>query len=157
MMKEFNTTGSCNPQRHYMVDTEKRFRAVKNLIDNGKYFTINRARQYGKTTMLQTIWRRMSDHYLIIKTSFEGVGDDSFKDEERFVKMFAGRMLNELRYDLAEEQYLSVWKRETLVSFDALGQAITEFCQNYPKQVVLLIDEVDKSSDNQTFIGFISL
>ena len=78
-MKEFNTTGSCNPQRHYMVDTEKRFKAVESLIDKGKYFTINRARQYGKTTMLQTIRRRMSGRYLVIQTSFEGVGDDPFK------------------------------------------------------------------------------
>ena len=156
-MKEFNTTGSCNPEKHYMVDTEKRFKAVKNLIDKGKYFTINRARQYGKTTMLQTIRRRMSDRYLVIKTSFEGVGDDPFKNEERFVKMFAGRMLSELKDDLAEERYLTIWKSETIVSFDSLGKAITEFCQNYPKLVVVLIDEVDKSSDNQTFIGFIGM
>ena len=29
MRKEFNTTGSCNPEWHYMVDTEKRFKAVE--------------------------------------------------------------------------------------------------------------------------------
>lgn len=156
-MKEFNTTGSCNPQMHYMVDTEKRFKAVESLIDKGKYFTINRARQYGKTTMLQTIRRRMSGRYLVIKTSFEGVGDDPFKNEEKFVKMFASRVLSELKFDLAEEKYLAIWNRDTIVSFDALGETITEFCQNYPKQVVILIDEVDKSSDNQTFIGFIGM
>ena len=49
MRKEFNITGSCNPQWHYMVDTEKRFKAIESLIDRGKYFAINRARQYGKT------------------------------------------------------------------------------------------------------------
>ncbi len=156
-MKEFNTTGSCNPQRHYMVDTEKRFKSVENLIDNGKYFTINRARQYGKTTMLQMIWRRLSGRYLVIKTSFEGVGDDPFKNEERFVKMFASKMVSELQFDLTEQQYIDIWKRETIVSYDTLGETITEFCQKYPKQVVVLIDEVDKSSDNQTFIGFIGL
>ncbi len=51
MRKRFNVTGSCNPEWHYMVDTEKRFKAVEDLIDMGEYFTINRARQYGKTTM----------------------------------------------------------------------------------------------------------
>ena len=38
-----------------MVSTEKRFKAVQALIDAGEYFTINRARQYGKTTMLDMI------------------------------------------------------------------------------------------------------
>jgi len=68
MRKKFNVTGSCNPERHYMVDTAERFAAVEKLIDAGEYFTINRARQYGKTTMLQTIRRRLSDKYLVIKT-----------------------------------------------------------------------------------------
>ena len=34
MRKRFNVTGSCNPERHYMVETEKRFKAVEELIDN---------------------------------------------------------------------------------------------------------------------------
>ncbi len=61
-----------------MVDSPERFAAVERLIDKGSYFTINRARQYGKTTTLQAIRRRLSGKYLIIKTSFEGVGDLSF-------------------------------------------------------------------------------
>ena len=48
MKKEFNITGSCNPEWHYMVDTSKRFAAVEELIERGKYFTINRARQYAR-------------------------------------------------------------------------------------------------------------
>ena len=39
-MKEFNTTGSCNPERHYIVDTDKRFKSVENLIEKGKYLAI---------------------------------------------------------------------------------------------------------------------
>ena len=45
MRKEFNVTGSCNPEWHYMVNTEKRFKAVESLIDRGNYFTINRVWQ----------------------------------------------------------------------------------------------------------------
>ncbi|MBR6490992.1 MAG: hypothetical protein IKT02_01520, partial [Bacteroidales bacterium] len=86
MRKRFNVTGSCNPQWHYMVNTEKRFKAVEDLIDMGEYFTINRARQYGKTTMLQMIRRKLSDKYLVIKTSFEGIGDEPFRNEESFAK-----------------------------------------------------------------------
>ena len=157
MRKEFNVTGSCNPQRHYMVDTEKRFKAVENLIDRGNYFTINRARQYGKTTMLQTIRRRLSDKYLVIKTSFEGIGDEPFKNEESFARMFARQMAYELAYKNEDEKFIDVWKDKGIVDLDALSKAITTFCQLFPRPVIVLIDEVDKSSNNQLFVGFIGM
>ena len=157
MRKEFNVTGSCNPQWHYMVDTEKQFKAVESLIDKGRYFTINRARQYGKTTMLQTIRRRLSDQYLIIKTSFEGLGDESFKREEAFVKMFRGRLQREMGPEGDNSQLMSIWKDDSISDFDKLSKAISNFCKSYQKPIVLLIDEVDKSSDNQTFISFIGM
>ena len=157
MRKGFNITGSCNPERHYMVDTEKRFKAVEGLIDGGAYFTINRARQFGKTTMLQMIRRRLSDKYLIIKTSFEGLGDESFKSIPEFVNTFCSLMTNFLQ-NIGEEQ--NVWKffdHKDLTSFEELSKVITCFCESSPKPVVLLIDEVDKSSDNQMFLNFIGM
>lgn len=140
-----------------MVDTSKRFEAVESLIDKGKYFTINRARQFGKTTMLQMIRRRLSDKYLIIKTSFEGLGDESFKGEEAFVKMFRGRMQRELDFEGEDKKFNSIWNDDSILDFDLLSKAISDFCMMYPKPVVVLIDEIDKSSDNQTFIGFIGM
>ena len=50
-MKKFNTTAVCIPEKHYMVDLSERVNEIKKLVDDGKYFTINRARQYG------IIWR----------------------------------------------------------------------------------------------------
>lgn len=140
-----------------MVDTEKRFKAVEGLIDGGAYFTINRARQFGKTTMLQMIRRRLSDKYLIIKTSFEGLGDESFKSIPEFVNTFCSLMTNFLQ-NIGEEQ--NVWKffdHKDLTSFEELSKVITCFCESSPKPVVLLIDEVDKSSDNQMFLNFIGM
>ena len=157
MRKEFNITGSCNPQWHYMVDTEKRFEAVENLIDRGKYFTINRARQYGKTTMLQTIRRRLSDKYLVIKTSFEGLGDESFESISRFVTTFCRLMVGFLQEVGVEEQIWKVFDRKDLTTFDELSDTITLFCKTSEKPVVLLIDEVDKSSDNQLFLNFLGM
>lgn len=157
MRKVFNTTGSCNPARHYMVDTEKRFKAVERLIDTGSYFTINRARQYGKTTMLQTIRRRLSDQYLIIKTSFEGLGDDSFESIPRFIATFCRLMVGYLQDIGIDEQIWKEFDHDDLTSFDELSEAITKFCDAYHKPVVLLIDEVDKSSDNQLFLNFIGM
>ena len=36
---------------HYMVDTSKKLAQVEELIERGKYFTINSASQIGKTTV----------------------------------------------------------------------------------------------------------
>lgn len=54
-MKRFNTTAVCIPSKHYMVDLSERVKEIKKLVDDGKYFTINRARQYGKTTTLDIL------------------------------------------------------------------------------------------------------
>ncbi len=157
MKKEFNVTGSCNPEWHYMVDTAKRFEAVENLIDSGKYFTINRARQYGKTTLLDMIWRKMSNRYLVIDTSFEGVGDSAFENESSFAHLFVSLVKSVLKYNNDDNQLLSVLNGKDPSSMDDLSNLITVFCQASPKPVLLLIDEVDKSSDNQLFLSFIGM
>lgn len=52
----FNTTGICNPGEHYMVDLSQRLSDVRQLVDEGKYFTINRARQFGKEhTLIEAV------------------------------------------------------------------------------------------------------
>ncbi len=155
MRKEFNVTGSCNPQRHYMVDTEKRFKAVENLIDRGNYFTINRARQYGKTTILRMIWRKLSDKYLIIDTSFEGVGDTVFKSEASFVRLVVSLMKDALKYVGVPQT--SVLDESMPTTMKELSKVIVQFCQSVQKPVLLMIDEVDKSSDNQLFLNFIGM
>ena len=155
MRKEFNVTGSCNPQRHYMVDTEKRFKAIENLIDRGDYFTINRARQYGKTTILRMIWRKLSDKYLIIDTSFEGVGDTVFKSEASFVRLIVSLMKDALKY--VDAPQTSVLDESTPTTMKELSKVIIRFCQSVQKPVLLMIDEVDKSSDNQLFLNFIGM
>lgn len=50
MKKVFNATGLCVPEKHYMVNLSSRLNEVKALVEQGAYFTVNRARQYGKTT-----------------------------------------------------------------------------------------------------------
>lgn len=87
-MKVFNTTAVCIPEKHYMVDLSSRVQEIKKLVDAGKYFTINRARQYGKTTTLTALANTLSEQYVTISTSFEGIGKDGFENESTFVKEF---------------------------------------------------------------------
>ena len=55
MNKRFNITGLCIPELHYMVDITERLEIIKDMIDKGGYFAINRGHQYGKTTTLNAL------------------------------------------------------------------------------------------------------
>ena len=157
MRKEFNITGSCNPQWHYMVDTRKRFEAVETLIERGKYFTINRARQYGKTTTLDMIWRRLSEKYIVVPISFEGIGDSAYASEEALVKTFSKMMARRLNSLKRDESLVEIWENCAAKSLNDLSTVITDFCRKAPNPVVVTIDEVDKSSDNQLFLNFLGM
>lgn len=61
MAKEFNVTGTCIPTEHYMVDISEKLGKIKELIDKKRYFTINRGRQYGKTTTLSRLRHYLAD------------------------------------------------------------------------------------------------
>lgn len=157
MKKRFNVTGSCNPEWHYMVNSARMLRQAEDLIDMGEYFTINRARQYGKTTMLDIIWRQMSDRYLVIPMSFEGLGDSAFATEESFVGTFSMLMADRLAAIGQEGKLVSLWRERAPKSINELATVITKFCKASTHPVVITIDEVDKSSDNQLFLHFLGM
>ena len=99
-MKKFNTTAVCIPSKHYMVDLSERVKEIRQLVDDGKYFTINRARQYGKTTTLTELRKVLTSEYLVLSIDFQGLGNASFQTEEKFCKGFAGLILDKLEYGL---------------------------------------------------------
>ena len=69
-MKKFNTTGLCIPGKHYMVDITERLVKIRAMVDEGDYFCINRARQYGKTTTITALTELLAEQYIVISTSF---------------------------------------------------------------------------------------
>lgn len=164
-MKRFNLTGVCVPDKHYMVDlSEKADIIIRDYIEQGAYFTINRARQFGKTTLLAALARRLTDNYLVIRLSFEGIDDDNFSDNMSFVNMFIKNVAKRLRQINAGQEMIDEWidmhydnSAVTDKAFDILGDKITRLCSSAKKGVVLLVDEVDKSSDNQIFLNFLGL
>jgi len=54
-MREFNTFGPVNPQRHYHVDRVAVKAALRVKIEKGRYLTLNAGRQTGKTTLFREI------------------------------------------------------------------------------------------------------
>ena len=156
-MKEFNVTGTCFPQMHYMADTSEKINQIVNKIDAGRYFTINRARQYGKTTTLRLLRNELASEYLVISISFQGT-DDIFLNNERFISGFQEIVMDALRLTDVSSEILDGWKIEKEhISLLDLSRQITWLCKQSAKKIVLLIDEVDRSSNNQVFLNFLGM
>ena len=162
MAKKFNTSVTCDPKKHYMVDTTAKMKVFERLINNGNYFTITRARQFGKTSSLKWIYNNLNDRYLVVSISFEDTEEDDWISPSTFYKTFCGYMMTAFKTKLLtkNEEYEKFWNNATKIEnpdIKSLSERITEFCQLSSKKVVLLIDEVDKSLNNQLFLNFLSM
>jgi len=159
MSKKFNDTGLCIPSRHYMVDTSAKIEKIIHLIEDGQYFTINRPRQFGKTTTLSLIAKQLNlrEDYLALEISFEGIGDAPFASEQAFASTFPQIIATSLMFTQPEMATYFEQASPQIHTFNELARFIAQWVLHFNKQVVLLIDEVDKSSDNQIFLNFLGM
>lgn len=157
--KRFNTTGVCIPKLHYMVDIDRPINEIiENYIETGSYFTMNRARQFGKTTTLEQLSAKLKPNYAVIYISFESA-DDCFVSLYAFAQGFANKVAAALEINNISGEPADIWGESipNELPLDFLNRKITRFCKAYNKDVVLIIDEVDKSTDNQIFLSFLGL
>lgn len=166
MSKIFNVTADCKPEKHYMVKLDKRLQEIRKLVDVGDYFTINRARQYGKTTTLRALNRCLQKDYYVVLMDFQTFGAGEFEDENTFALTFA-------------ESFLWEFYQNKLSSLESLDHAINlleedirtaqlnfrlrrlfvrlrDICASSDKRIVLMIDEVDSATNNQVFLDFLA-
>ena len=165
-MKVFNTTAVCDPSKHYMVDISERIEALKDMVDSGKYFCINRARQYGKTTTLFALERVLSEKYYVVSMDFQDYGAESFHDADTFCRDFTadfcGLLSNQvesctgaLESVIRELAAMSENDDRRLRLF-TMFKGIKRVWDASDKPVVLFIDEVDSATNNQLFIDFLA-
>ena len=162
-MKVFNTTSVCISSKHYMVDLSERVREIKKLVDAGKYFTINRARQYGKTTTLAALRHSLQSEYEVISLDFQGLGNASFRTEESFCNGFVKLVLEENEYGLIKIPEAVLRELTHFIAADFLDNKLNDmlrifrnWCRVSKKPVVLMIDEVDSATNNQVFLDFLA-
>jgi hypothetical protein len=159
MEKYFNITGLCLPHKHYMGDISAKLSATLRLIEREEYFIINRPRQYGKTTMLYCIENALTKtgNYIVLNISFEGLGESAFQEEKKFVNQFLGLLTKYFRfYSQTIHTYLTQVSVE-VNTLSNLSDLITDLCEKTDKNLVLMIDEVDKNSNNELFINFLGM
>ena len=161
-MKRFNTTGVCNPEQHYMVDISGRIAEITKMVDDGKYFTINRARQYGKTTTLSELRKYLRDRYTVIGLDFQGIGTEGFKGEASFVVAICRLLARESRFGAeipdktAKNIDEFIERKKNKAQLTELFDVFIEWISYSVRPVVLMIDEVDSASDNQVFLDFLA-
>lgn len=161
-MKRFNTTGVCIPSKHYMVDMSDRLEQIKELVDGGSYFCINRARQYGKTTMLNAMKDVLSAEYEVLSLDFQGIGNAGFETEQSFVRAFCRKIKRESRIGLLLPTKISeslddiLSRKEDKAELDELFDVMLEWCCEAERRIVLMIDEVDSATNNQVFLDFLA-
>ena len=162
-MKQFNTTAICIPSKHYMVDISDKVNEIKKLVEAGKYFTINRARQYGKTTTLRALKLALDEKYVVLSLSFEGITKANFSTEQSFVKAFCrlfkkNPVLYQSIPDMIRDEFEDFLQRkEEKAEMDELFMSLSKWCSISEKPIVLLIDEVDSATNNQVFLDFLGL
>lgn len=158
MKRSFNVTGACNPQFHYMVNIQDRLAEIKKLIDKGAYFTMNRARQYGKTTTLNALKNYLSKDYIVVSTDFQLLSSASFKNENTFVAAFADELLFTKEIPVEAKKQLKDFASGTDKTYDLrmLFRCLSGWCAVSEKPVILMIDEVDSATNNQVFLDFLS-
>lgn len=162
MNRRFNITGSCNPQKHYMVRLDDRLKKIKeDYVDEGSYFVINRGRQYGKTTTLQALEKYLSKDYIVLPLDFQKMASKKFADESSFARSFAEKLLTALRNAESNDAkktkaLLSDFINNTDIGMDELFTCFSNICETSSHPVVLMIDEVDNAGNHQVFLDFLA-
>ncbi|MCM1134536.1 MAG: AAA-like domain-containing protein [Clostridium sp.] len=160
----FNTEGICDPKLHYMVRLDDRIKEIRRFfVDRGKYFVINRGRQYGKTTTLRALAKDLRPDYLVLTMDFQEIGTAEYKDEDSFSRAFAEIFVKAFKsaeiingQELINPIVVFGDKKES-ATLRELFDRISKLCGQSKKPVIVMIDEVDSAANNQVFIDFLAL
>jgi len=132
-MRRFNTSGPCDPDKHYTVMREALVASGQVLVDDGRYFTIFAPRQSGKTTYFQLLFRSLEGQgYTPVWVSFESLKNIS---REKFYRTFGrelkrGLALLDIRLDAPITDHIDL-------------QEFLEDIRPQAEKIVLVIDEFE--------------
>ncbi|MCD8336618.1 MAG: ATP-binding protein, partial [Lachnospiraceae bacterium] len=159
MAKRFNVSGVCDPNRHYMVNLDTRLQKIHDMVELGDYFTINRARQFGKTTILHALAKYLSSEYEVVSLDFQRLGAISYESEKTFTSAFANELLHRVNVfpdGIREKLCQIAEKKESDNTLQSLFAVLGLWCKEAAQSIVLIIDEVDTASNNQVFLDFLA-
>jgi len=94
----------------------------------------------------------------VIRLSFEAA-DELFQSLYTFTKGLIRSISRELKMQKADAGLIQQWEQPVFqdLPFSDLSDRITQLCSDNEKKIVLMIDVVDKSANNQIFLSFLGL
>lgn len=128
------------------------------MVDAGQYFTINRARQYGKTTTLHALEDFLKADYKVVSMDFQMISHAEFENEQSFAKAFSREILDtcdEIPENI-QNNFVRIANGTDHAALSSLFKCFIEWCKE-EHGIVLIIDEVDSAGDSQVFLDFLSL
>lgn len=142
-MRTFNTAGPCDAARHYMVPPLARMPAARTLVEQGDYFVLHAPRQSGKTTLLRTLARTLTEEGKLAALQFSGemgepMGDDYADAERAVLADLRRRAENALPQELQPPDPWPVSAPGSLIR-----DAFSEWSGACPRPLVLFFDEID--------------
>jgi hypothetical protein len=110
-----------------------------------------------KTTTMYMLEQKLKQDYIVLSISFEGIGDDVFLKEEDFSKTFIELIADSIELTDENEAEKLINENNKVRNLRDVSKLITKFVKRKDKDVILFIDEVDKSSNNQLFLSFLGI
>ncbi|MEM7495600.1 MAG: AAA-like domain-containing protein [Myxococcota bacterium] len=148
MERFFNTAGPVNPAKHYTLDPLHRWDLPEVLghIDRERYFLVHAPRQTGKTTCLQALAKyvnRQGRLHCVYVSAEQGQAarQDVDKGVWSLLREIALSASLQLQDDFVRRNLRTIF--EEAGAANACRELLTMWCQQSPKPLVLLLDEID--------------
>ncbi len=141
MARFFNTTGPCNPERHYMLPATRRLPGLRAMVERDQYFVLHAPRQVGKTTSMLTFAAELrNEGYAAVWFSLErGQGmEEIARAEPNWLQSLETRARSQLGLEFRSPAVNS--GSGMFAAIQALAAAVA------PRRLVVLIDEADTAT-----------
>jgi len=144
MARFFNTTGPCEPHKHYMLPPEQRIPDLLPYVEQELYFVVHAARQTGKSTAMIAFAQRLRE------AGYTGVYV-TFEQAQQFTEVTEAEPLWLAFIQGAARRQLPDGQQPPMVETAAtqpVGHQLRAWLQAWseslhPTPLVLLLDEVD--------------
>ncbi|HBL26962.1 MAG TPA: AAA family ATPase [Acidobacteria bacterium] len=142
-MRRFNTTGPCEPSRHYMIPPLERLPEARGLVEGGDYFVLHAPRQSGKTTTLLALARALTAAGELAALHFScETGEPAGDDYEAAQRALLADLRERARIDLPGALHPpETWPEAPPLSL--LRVALGAWARACPRRLALFFDEID--------------
>ena len=103
------------------------------------------------------IKEKLNKEYLVVSITFEGIGDKVFSEEGLFSRTILDMFYDAIEFNFEEEAEKLKSYSEKVDNLTDFSKTLTKWIKDINKEVILIIDEVDKSSNNQLFLSFLGV